>query len=201
MAPIFFSKRMPFTTFCNEISSVKSFVVASSYYYDRYLIYPVVYNKEDLYYRIVDTMTDYSSYLIKGLYAQKILTDSLDTLYYYVIFIDTSSFYFSKNLTYVVFYALNKLVLTKKEFTKSEYYEMYKKWEKNNFSVTIVAENPNNSANVSFILNIAGPASDGSDYNDKIEDWVIAVIVVAMCLILAVTTNLFISLFFKTQSY
>lgn len=104
MAPIFFSKRMPFTTFCNEISPVKSFVVASSYYYDRYLIYPVVYNKEDLYYRIVDTMTDYSSYLIKGLYAQKILTDSLDTLYYYVIFIDTSNFYFSKNLTYVVFY-------------------------------------------------------------------------------------------------
>ncbi|OMJ67914.1 hypothetical protein SteCoe_34809 [Stentor coeruleus] len=189
MTPKFFAKRNPFTIYSYDISSVQSYVVADNFYYSRYITYPVVYNNGDIYYRIVDTMVDFSNYLIKDLYAQKLPKDMLESVFY-ATFINNSYFCFPTNQTKIVFYSLNSLLLTKKGLTKSEYKQMVNKWGTNNFVIKTIAKNPNNYANISFNLNITGPTSDDNDGNYEIKAWLFIVIVVTVCIVLAITVKI-----------
>lgn len=199
MAPNFFTRRNPFTINSYNISSVQSYVVTSNFYYSRYLAYPVVYNNGDVYYRIVDTMIDFSNYLIKDLYAQKLYDDKLEGVYY-ATFINNSYFCFPTNQTKIVFYSLNSLMLTMKGLTKSEYNQMKNKWNNNNFVVKVIAENPNNYANISFSLNLTGPTSSNGDEDYGIKAWMFIVIVVSMCIVLAITVKLVHKFVFKRRN-
>ncbi|OMJ88043.1 hypothetical protein SteCoe_10114 [Stentor coeruleus] len=189
MFPVFLENRYPFTTSEYKISSIASFVIPNDYYNSRYLIYPVMYDEINMYYRVVDTMMEFSSYVMKDLIVENNLV-STDYNMYYATFISPYCFCFIVNSTKVIFYSLNDFLLVKPSLTISGYKLMRKKWDSNNFKINLVAENKNSQADITFYLNITGPHSE-NNYNDgKVQPWVLVVIAVTTLIVLMVSVKI-----------
>lgn len=189
MRPVFLETRYPFTTSVNKITSIASFVIANDYYNTRYLIYPVIYDGIDMYYRVVDTMVEFSSYLMRDLIVENNLF-STDYNMYYATFISPYDFCFIANSTKVIFYSLNDFLLEKPSLDITDYNDMKKKWNGNNFRIDLWAENKNNNASATFYLNVTGPPSEDGYSDDKLQPWVLVVIAVSTLIVLMVSVKI-----------
>lgn len=186
----FYVQRFPFTTVTSTIQSAVSSVSFSKDYFFKYLVFPVIYDKNHYKFRLIDTSTSFSSCLIRDVL---FLDFSIAPTYNPdsgAVFVDQNKVSFIVNNKDIVCLTLNEYVLEAPQMSKDYYEKMVDKWNTSDFVFTIVGKNDNNKLSMGEAnLKITMKKTDENEGVDT-PWWMFLVIVVGSLIILAGSVKL-----------
>ena len=191
----YYVTRYPYTLHNASIMTVPSWLTYDQFYSNSYLAFPVTYDYEVFYYRIIDNTAKFSSSIVQDV---RFTRPQHQTFNFHIEFVDLNSSYFIDSSRNICRIYLNSPVLYKPKISYKRYKELLNTGN-NSFSFEITAKNDNNECSSKKIqVKILGYyKSSSSEASRKV--WLIAVISVVCSVVLIVTSIIAYRCIFKKR--
>ena len=192
----YYVTRYPYTLHGASIMTVPSWLTYEQFYFNNYLVFPVTYDYNVFYYRIIDDEARFSSSIIQDVEFER---PQHQTFNFHIEFIDPDTCYFIESGTDIRRIYLSSPILYKSGMTHENYKKLLLAGNES-FSFEITAKNDNNECSSKKIqVNILGYYSSSSS-EASARVWLIAVISVVCSIVLIITSLVVYRCIFKKRN-
>jgi hypothetical protein len=182
----YYVTRYPYTLHKMSIFTVPSKISYDSFYFNKFLVFPVTYNYSYYYFRIIDNSVKFSSSIIKDI---RFTRPHINNFNFHVEFVDTQTAFFVCSSHQICKINLSDPYISKFKMTKNDFQEL-KKQKNEKFSFQIIAKNGNNKCLTQEMDSEILGYEVSSDHQTSLQIWVIPVISVILIIVLTVTSVL-----------